>query len=116
MNLYVQKPCEAVQFSKKNIESIMQFLPEERFVFFGITVLNGKEQKVFDDDLSSFNKIGGFLYYNKETKLILEDDWILKRKSNYEILSNTYFMDNFIQVPFIKIEDEKIETLENISN
>jgi len=105
LNLYVQKPCEAVQFSKNNIEEIMKFLPEERFVFFGVTTINGKEQKVFDDDLTPFNKIGGFLYYRKETKLIMEDDWILKRKDNYEVLSNLYFSDNFIQLPFLKIED-----------
>ena len=111
MNLYIAKPFEAVQFSKSNIQQILSFLPEERFVFFGITILNGKEQKVFDDDLSGFSKIGGFLYYNKETKLILENDWIIKRKNTYEILNNDYFTDNFMQIPFLYNVDPVINTI-----
>lgn len=106
MQLYVQKPCEAIQFNKQNIKDIMKFLPEDRFVFFGVETINGKEQKVFDDDLTSFHKIGGFLYYNRETKLIMEYDWILKRKGNYEILNNSYFSDNFVELPFLKIEEK----------
>lgn len=116
MNLYVQKPCEAIQFTKENIQDIMTFLPEERFVFFGISMINGKEQKVFEDNLSSFSKIGGFLYYNRETKVILENDWILKRKNHYEVMANDYFIDNFIQIPFLKIEDVKIEDVKIDTN
>lgn len=115
MNLYVQKPCEAIQFNAQNIENIMRFLPEEKFVFFGIDIINGKEQKIFDDDLSSFKRIGGFLYYKKETKLIMESDWILKRKGNYEVLNNTYFTDNFVQLPFLKIEDHVVESSEQLA-
>lgn len=106
MQLYVQKPCEAIQFNRQNIKDIMRFLPEDRFVFFGIDIINGKEQKVFDDDLTLFHKIGGFLYYNRETKLIMEYDWILRRKDNYEILNNSYFSDNFVELPFLKIEEK----------
>ena len=105
MQLYVQKPCEAVQFNKTNLSKIVSFLPEERFVFYGIETLNGKEQKVFDDDLSTFSKIGGFLYYNKETKIIQENDWVIKRKNIYEVLSNDYFLENFILIPFVNIPD-----------
>lgn len=114
MNLYVQKPCEAIQFNAKNIDNIMKFLPEEKFVFFGIEIINGKEQKVFDDDLSAFKRVGGFLYYKKETKLIMEDDWILKRKDNYEILNNTYFVSNFVQLPFLRIEDHVVDSSEQL--
>jgi hypothetical protein len=114
MNLYVKKPCEAIQFNAKTIEIIMKFLPEDRFVFFGIEIINGKEQKVFDDDLSAFRRVGGFLYYKKETKLIMEDDWILKRKDNYEILNNTYFISNFIQLPFLRIEDYVVDSSEHL--
>lgn len=112
MNLYVQKPCEAIQLNKQNIQNIMEFFPDNRFVFFGIEMLNGKEQKVFDEDLSSFPKVGGFLYYNRETKVILENDWIIKRNESFEVISNDYFIANYVQIPFISTEnlqEQKIE-------
>jgi len=97
-HLYLQKPCEAIQFTKNNIAEVIKFLPEDKFVVYGIETINGKDTKVFDDDLSSFNRIGGFFYYNKETKTLSETDWILKRKNIYEILNNTYFTENFVKI------------------
>ena len=117
MQLYVQKPCEAIQFNKSNLDKIVSFLPEERFIFYGIETINGKEQKIFDDDLSPFKKIGGFLYYNRETKLIQENDWVIKRKNIYEVLNNSYFTENFVLIPFLNYPDIPINnTLKEISN
>ena len=106
MNLYVQKPCEAIQLNQENIQKIMEVLPEEKFVFFGIENIEGKDQKVFDDDLTKFKKIGGFLYHNREVKTIYYSEWIIKRKDEYEFMSDEYFKMNFIQVPFIDIKDQ----------
>lgn len=106
MNLYVQKPCEAIQLKKENIQKIMEFFPEEKFVFFGIEQINRVDQKVFDDNLSTFNKVGGFFYHKKEVKVIIEGEWIIKRKDIFEIVNDEYFKSNFVQIPFIEINDE----------
>ena len=109
MNLYVQKPCEAIQLSKENIKKIMEVLPEEKFVFFGIEVIDFKDQKVFDEDLSSFQRVGGFLYHNREVKTIYDGEWIIKRKDEYEFMNNEYFTTNFIQIPFLELQDKIID-------
>ena len=109
MNLYVQKPCEAIQLNRENIKKIMDVFPEEKFVFFGIEFIENKEQKVFDDDLTTFKKIGGFLYHNREVKTIYDGEWIIKRKEEYEFMNDEYFKANFIQVPFFELKDKIIE-------
>ena len=107
MNLYVQKPCEAIQLNQQNIKKIIEFFPEEKFVFFGIEIIDGKDQKIFDDDLTGFKRVGGFLYHNREVKTIYDSDWIIKRKDDFEIMNDEYFNHNFIQIPFIEIKEEK---------
>lgn len=109
MNLYVQKPCEAIQLNKENIKNIVELFPQEKFVFFGIESIEGKDQKIFDDDLSCFSRVGGFLYHNREVKTIYDGEWIIKRKDEYEFMSDEYFKANFIQVPFINIKDQIIK-------
>jgi hypothetical protein len=113
LNLYVQKPCEAIQLKKENIQKIMEFFPEEKFVFYGIEQINGVDQKIFDDDLSSFSKVGGFFYHKKEVKVIVESEWIIKRKDIFEIVNDEYFKNNFVQIPFIEIHDEIVKKEEN---
>jgi len=107
LNLYVQKPCEAIQLNQQNIKKIIEFFPEEKFVFFGIEIIDGKDQKIFDDDLTGFKRVGGFLYHNREVKTIYDSDWIIKRKDDFEIMNDEYFNHNFIQIPFIEIKEEK---------
>ena len=107
MNLYVQKPCEAIQLNQQNIKKIIEFFPEEKFVFFGIEIIDSKDQKIFDDDLTRFKRVGGFLYHNREVKTIYDSDWIIKRKDDFEIMNDEYFIHNFIQIPFIEIKEEK---------
>lgn len=109
MNLYVQKPCEAIQLNRENITKIVEVFPEEKFVFFGIKMIDGKEQKVFEEDFSEFQKVGGFLYHNREVKTIYDGEWIIKRKDEYEFMSDEYFAANFIQIPFIEMQDKIIE-------
>jgi hypothetical protein len=109
LNLYVQKPCEAIQLNNKNIQKIIGLFPEEKFVFFGIQIIDGKEQKIFEDDLSDFQKVGGFLYHNHEVKTIYDGEWIIKRKDEYEFMSDEYFTLNFIQIPFIEINNQIIK-------
>ena len=109
MNLYVQKPCEAIQLNRDNIKKIMELFPEEKFVFFGIEQIECKDQKVFDEDLTGFKKVGGFLYHNREVKTIYDGEWIIKRKDEYEFMSDEYFTANFIQIPFIEMQDKIIE-------
>jgi hypothetical protein len=103
----VQKPCEAIQLNQQNIKKIIEFFPEEKFVFFGIEIIDGKDQKIFDDDLTGFKRVGGFLYHNREVKTIYDSDWIIKRKDDFEIMNDEYFNHNFIQIPFIEIKEEK---------
>jgi hypothetical protein len=103
----VQKPCEAIQLNQQNIKKIIEFFPEEKFVFFGIEIIDGKDQKIFDDDLTEFKRVGGFLYHNREVKTIYDSDWIIKRKDDFEIMNDEYFNHNFIQIPFIEIKEEK---------
>jgi hypothetical protein len=107
LNLYVQKPCEAIQLNQQNIKKIIEFFPEEKFVFFGIEKIDSKDQKVFDDDLTGFKRVGGFLYHNREVKTIYDSDWIIKRKDDFEIMNDEYFNHNFIQIPFIESKEEK---------
>lgn len=115
MNIYVQKPCEAIQLTKDNIKKIIEFLPEEKFVFFGINIINGVDQKIFDDDLSGFKRVGGFYYHNREVKIILENEWIIKRKDFFEIVNDEYFQNNFVQVPFIYTNDVNIKEEESVN-
>ena len=103
----MQKPCEAIQLNQQNIKKIIEFFPEEKFVFFGIEIIDGKDQKIFDDDLTGFKRVGGFLYHNREVKTIYDSDWIIKRKDDFEIMNDEYFNHNFIQIPFIEIKEEK---------
>lgn len=91
----------------------MEFFPEEKFVFYGIEQINGVDQKIFDDDLSSFSKVGGFFYHKKEVKVIVESEWIIKRKDIFEIVNDEYFKNNFVQIPFIEIHDEIVKKEEN---
>lgn len=109
MNLYVQKPCEAIQLNRENIQKIVELFPEEKFVFFGIEMIDGKGQKVFEEDLTPFQKVGGFLYHNHEVKTIYDSEWIIKRKDEYEFMSDEYFKANFIQIPFLNIEEQIIK-------
>lgn len=109
MNLYVQKPCEAIQLNRENIQKIVELFPEEKFVFFGIEKVEGKDQKIFEDDLTTFQRVGGFLYHNREVKTIYDGEWIIKRKEEYEFMSDEYFKANFIQIPFLNIEDQMIK-------
>ena len=109
MNLYVQKPCEAIQLNRENIKKIIELFPEEKFVFYGIETIDGKEQKIFEEDLSNFQKVGGFIYHNREVKTIYDGEWIIKRKDEYEFMNDEYFKANFIQVPFIEIKDKTLE-------
>jgi hypothetical protein len=106
MNLYVQKPCEAIQLNKETVQKIIEIFPEEKFVFFGIEIINGIQQKVFDDNLSKFNHVGGFFYHKKEVKVIFESEWIIKRKDIFEIVNDNYFKSNFVQIPFIDLPDK----------
>jgi len=109
VNLYIQKPCEAIQLNRENIHKIISLFPEEKFVFFGIQKIDGKDQKIFDDDLNHFQKVGGFLYHNREVKTIYDGEWIIKRKDEYEFMSDEYFRTNFIQIPFLNIEEQIIK-------
>jgi hypothetical protein len=109
LNIYVQKPCEAIQLKKENIKNITNFFPEEKFVFFGIDIINGVDQKIFDDDLTHFKRVGGFYYHNKEVKTIYENEWIIKRKDVFEIVNDEYFQNNFVQVPFVHTNDIEIK-------
>lgn len=109
MNLYVQKPCEAIQLNRENIKKIVELFPEEKFVFFGIERIEGKDQKIFEDNLTIFEKVGGFLYHNHEVKTIYDGEWIIKRKEEYEFMSDEYFKSNFIQIPFIETSDQTIK-------
>lgn len=115
MNLYVQKPCEAIQLNKETIQKIIEIFPEEKFVFFGIEIINGIQQKVFDDNLSKFNHVGGFFYHKKEVKVIFESEWIIKRKDIFEIVNDNYFKSNFVQIPFIDLPDKLKEEVNNVT-
>ena len=77
-------------------------------------MIDGKEQKVFEDDLKHFNKVGGFYYHNREVKTIYESEWIIKRKDYFEIVNDEYFKNNFMQVPFIQTNDVNIKEEESV--
>lgn len=94
MKTYISKPFSAIQINKNTVEEAQRILPES-FVFYGIE--NGNKR--FEEDLSSFFEIGGFLYFNKKTYRIYNNDWVIKRHDTFEVVNQEYFEKNFIEIP-----------------
>lgn len=90
---YLAKPFQAVQLNRSTVNELSLLLVD-RFVFYGLS--EGGE-KVYDEDLSVYTKVGGYFYVKGVgTKKINNGDYVVLRHSNYDVVTQEYFEKNFI--------------------
>jgi len=90
---YLAKPFQAITVDRNTVNELSKEL-EKQFVFYGI---DEDGNKCYDDDLSNYARVGGYLYIKGiGTKKINDGDYIVLRHDNFDIVSAEYFKRNFI--------------------